>query len=172
MSAPLWRLLYCAALPWLAFAMFAAERGFPLVTVYPAEVHKAGPQTFDIAQDRQGVLYFGNLHGLVIYDGAWWRLLQLPDEQVALSLATDDKGRLALGLVNDLGYLAQDGSGSPIFRSLVEQLPADQRELGDVRDVCSTAAGFLYVAERSLILWDGTKTSIVGTFDAESAPRG
>ena len=153
-------------------ALFASERGFPLITVYPAEVHKAGPQTFDIAQDPQGILYFGNLHGLVIYDGAWWRLLELPDEQVALSLATDEKGRLALGLVNDFGYLAHDGSASPVFRSLVEQLPGGERELGDVRDVCSTAAGFLYVAERSLLLWDGVKTSVAGTFTADAAPRG
>src|SRR5687768_6503503 len=172
MSGSLWRLLSGAALPWLAIAVFASERGFPLITVYPAEAHKAGPQTFDIAQNNEGVLYFGNLHGLVIYDGAWWRLLELPDEQVALSLATDDQGRLAMGLVNDFGYLAHDSSGSPIYRSLLEQLPADQRELGDIREVCSTAAGFLYVAERSLILWDGTKATVVGTFDADSAPRG
>ena len=172
MSIPIWRLLSGAALPLLAIALFAGERGLPLITVYPAEVHKAGPQTFDIAQDHQGVLYFGNLHGLVIYDGAWWRLLELPNEQVALSLATDDKGRLAMGLVNDFGYLAHDASGSPAYRSLLEQLPAHQRDLGDIRDVCSTAAGFLYVAERSVILWDGSKTSILGTFDADSAPRG
>lgn len=179
MSVPLWRRLYRAALPWVAIAVlmstisvFAAERGFPLITVYPAEMHKAGPQTFDIAQDAAGVLYFGNLHGLVIYDGAWWRLLELPDDQVALSLATDDKGRLAMGLVNDLGYLARDASGSPIYRSLLQQLPADQRELGDIRDVCTTTAGFLYLAEQSLILWDGAKATVTATFEGDSAPRG
>lgn len=174
------RLLCRAALPLAAFALLlicgldarAAERGFPLITVYPAEVHKAGPQNFDLVQDRDGVLYFGNLHGLVIYDGAWWRLLQLPDDQVALSLATDREGRVAMGLVNDFGYLARDGSGSPIYRSLLTQLPENQRELGDVRKVCSVAGGFLFVAERSLLLWNGTNVTVAGTFDAESAPRG
>ena len=110
MSLPLRRLFSRAALPLLAIAMFAGARGLPLITVYPAEAHEAGPQTFDIAQDHQGILYFGTLHGLVIYDGAWWRLLELPDEQVALSPATDDKGRRAMGLVNDFGYLARDVS--------------------------------------------------------------
>ena len=158
--------LFCAA------AMPAAERGFPLITVYPAEVHKAGPQNFDVAQDRDGVLYFGNLHGLVIYDGAWWQLLELPDDQVALSLATNDAGQLAMGLVGDFGYLARDASGSPIYRSLLGQLPEGQREIGDVREVCPTAAGFLYVTEKSLILWNGSKITVPATFDPESAPRG
>lgn len=178
MSTQLPRLFGRTALPLLlactlALGARAAERGFPLMSVYPAEVHKAGPQNFDIAQDRDGVLYFGNLHGLVIYDGAWWRLVELPDDQVALSLATDDKGRLAMGLVNDFGYLARDAQGSPLFRSLREQLPESAREVGDIRDICTTAAGFLFVAERSLLLWDGVKApSVIATFDAESAPRG
>ncbi|HYR29671.1 MAG TPA: hypothetical protein VEU30_14480, partial [Thermoanaerobaculia bacterium] len=174
-SRPAWPL---AVIGWLlcTFAAGAAERGFPLITVYPAEVHKAGPQNFDVIQDRNGVLYVGNLHGLVIYDGAWWRLLELPDDQVALSLATDAGGRLAMGLVNDFGYLAHDASGSPMYRSLIEQLPEAQREVGDVREVCTIPlggdGGFLYVAERSLVTWDGAKTAVAATFDAESAPRG
>lgn len=161
-------LLFCT----LTLTVGAAERGFPLISVYPAEVHKAGPQNFDIAQDRDGILYFGNLHGLVIYDGAWWRLLKLPDDQVALSLAADDKGRVAIGLVNDFGYLVRDAQGTPLYRSLLEQLPAGAREVGDVRDICSTSGGFLYVTERSLLLWDGAKVSIAGTFAADAAPRG
>ena len=179
MPEPNSRLSRRAALPLaaLAFSLLAlgaraAERGFPLITVYPAEVHKAGPQNFDVAQDRDGVLYFGNLHGLVIYDGAWWRLLELPDDQVALSIGTDDQGRVAMGLVNDFGFLARDGSGSPLYRSLLEQIPEKQREIGDVREVCAIATGFLYVAENSLLVWDGTKASVAATFDAASAPRG
>ena len=59
----------------LALTAGAAERGLPQITVYPAETHQAGPQSFDLAQDSRGILYFGNLQGLLTYDGAWWRLL-------------------------------------------------------------------------------------------------
>jgi diguanylate cyclase (GGDEF)-like protein len=150
----------------------AKERGFPLITVYPAEVHKAGPQTFDLAQDSRGILYFGNLHGLVTYDGAWWHLTKLPEEQVALSVATDARGRIALGLVNDLGYINVGGEGAHGYHSLLAQLPAAKREFGDVRAICSTSAGFLYLTERSVILWDGGAPRIAGEFSADAAPRG
>ncbi|HEX8169902.1 MAG TPA: diguanylate cyclase [Thermoanaerobaculia bacterium] len=142
--------LLCAAL-----ALRADERGFPLVTVFPPEVHKAGPQTFDVAQDPHGILYFGNLHGLLTYDGAWWRLIELPNDQVALSVAADAKGRVVAGLVDDFGELGAAPDGTPQFHSLLPLLPQAQRELGDVRGVCAVAGGFLFVAEQRVVFWDG-----------------
>ena len=157
----------CIALA-CAASLGAAERGFPLITVYPAEVHKGGPQNFDVAQDARGVLYFGNLHGLMTYDGAWWRMLKLPEDQVALGVATDRQGRVGIGMVNDFGYLSPDGS----VHSLLAQLPADKREVGDVRSVCTMNDGFLFVAEHSLLLWDGRTTRVAAEFDPLKAPRG
>ncbi|MGZ8778896.1 MAG: diguanylate cyclase [Thermoanaerobaculia bacterium] len=156
----------------LASSAGAAERGFPLITVYPPETHKAGPQTFDIAQDGRGVLHFGNLHGLVTYDGAWWELHKLPNEQVPLSLASDARGRVALGLMNDLGYLARNAKGAYEYRSLLDSLPAEQRHVGDIRAICTTPAGFLFVAEKSLLLWNEGAVKRIAAFTAEDAPRG
>ena len=149
----------------------AAERGFPLITVYPAEVHKGGPQTFDIAQDRRGVLYFGNLHGLLTYDGAWWRMTKLPDDQVALSLASDARGRVAIGMVNDFGWLDRDERGSPRLHSLRSALPADKRDMGDVRSICVTSAGFFFVAERSFLNWDGGAVRVLADNDPDTGAR-
>jgi diguanylate cyclase (GGDEF)-like protein len=156
----------------LALRAGAAERGFPLITVYPAEAHKAGPQTFDVAQDARGVLLFGNLHGLLTWDGAWWGLHTLPDEQAPLSLASDARGRVALGLVDDFGFLARDANGAYEYHSLRDTLPANERAVGDIRELCVTSAGFLYVGERSLILWNGGAAKTIARFPTETAPRG
>jgi len=49
------------------------ERGFPLLHSHePAEYH-ASPQNFGLTQDPSGLIYVANLHGVLIYDGAWWR---------------------------------------------------------------------------------------------------
>src|SRR5215213_1055948 len=165
--AAIWRRALCVLLL-LAFRAGAAERGFPLITVYPAEVHKAGPQTFDIAQDARGVLLFGNLHGLVTYDGAWWGLHTLPEDQAPLSLAADARGRVALGLVNDFGFLARNGNGSYEYHSLRETLPEAEREVGDIRELCVTPAGFLYVGERSLVVWNSGNAKTIARFSADT----
>ncbi len=144
----------------------------PQITVYPAEVHKAGPQSFDIAQDTRGILYFGNLQGVLSYDGAWWRLLKLPDEQAALSVATDARGRIALGLVSDFGYLDRGADGAQQYRSLLPRIPAAQRAFGDVRAICPIAAGFLFIAEKSLLIWDAKGARVAAEFPPATAPRG
>src|SRR5688500_14280837 len=167
-----WSRTLCVLLLLLALPAGAAERGFPLITVYPPETHKAGPQTFDITQDGRGVLHFGNLHGLVTYDGAWWELHTLPNEQVALAVATDRRGRIALGLMGDFGYLARDAKGASIYHSLLGTLPKPQQSIGDVRQICATPAGFLFVAEKSLIAWNGSGARAIAQFSAEDAPRG
>lgn len=149
-----------------------AERGLPQITVYPAEVHKAGPQSFDIAQDTRGILYFGNLQGLVTYDGAWWRLLKLPDDQAALSVAADARGRVALGLVSDFGYLERAPNGAQVYRSLLPRLPPAQRAFGDVKAICAIDAGFLFITERSLLLWDDKGARTMAELVPATGPRG
>ncbi|HYI08814.1 MAG TPA: diguanylate cyclase [Thermoanaerobaculia bacterium] len=156
----------------LAVPAGGAERGLPLITVFPAEVHKAGPQTFDLAQDSRGILYFGNLHGLLSYDGAWWRLLTLPDDQVALSVGTDIHGRVALGLVNDFGHLTRDASGTQQYRSLLSLLPKEEREFGDVRAVCPVTNGFLFLTENGVLLWNGKTVRVAAKFPPDDMPRG
>ena len=154
-------------------AFGATERGFPLITVYPPEVHKAGPQTFEIAQDARGVLYFGNLAGVLTWDGAWWRLLALPDEQAALSVGSDANGRVVVGMVDDLGVLGSDASGAMRFESLVPLVPRQVREFGEVRGVCAIPGGFLFVTEKRLLLWDGAKSiRPAGEHAPNLAPRG
>jgi diguanylate cyclase (GGDEF)-like protein len=170
-----------AALP-LGLALFvslaaaiparAVERGLPQITVYPPEVHKAGPQSFDIAQDQQGILYFGNLQGLLSYDGAWWRLLKLPDDQAALSVATDAHDHIALGLVSDFGYLDRNAAGAQQYHSLLPLIPAAKRAFGDVNAICAIDGGFLYVAEKSLLVWNGTTARVAAEFTPDVAPRG
>ncbi|HEX8616091.1 MAG TPA: GGDEF domain-containing protein [Thermoanaerobaculia bacterium] len=178
MSAPVTRRRSRRAFtPWLLLCVYsvltyaagATERGLPLITVFPAEIHKAGPQTFDIAQDTRGVLYFGNLHGLLSYDGAWWRLHTLPEDQVALSLATDVHGRVAVGLVNDFGWFDPHAQE---YRSLLPQLPPAKRNFGDVNGICATQAGFLYLTEKSVLLWNGQAVRTIAEMPFEQMPRG
>jgi diguanylate cyclase (GGDEF)-like protein len=161
-----------AAIAAPAIAASGAERGLPQITVYPAEVHKAGPQSFDLTQDPRGILYFGNLQGLLSYDGAWWRLLKLPDDQAALSVASDARGRVALGLVSDFGYLGYAADGAREYHSLLPRLPAGKRAFGDVKAICPTASGFLYVTEKSLLVWDGKGARVAAEFPPATAPRG
>src|SRR6185436_20993220 len=69
------------------------EAGLPYLRYYPGPeaggTLGAGATSWAAVQDDQGVVYFGNESGVVEYDGAAWRLTQLPNHSVVRSLARD-----------------------------------------------------------------------------------
>ncbi|HEX8155596.1 MAG TPA: hypothetical protein VF698_20860, partial [Thermoanaerobaculia bacterium] len=149
----------------------AQERGYPMVTVFGSEVHKGGPQNFDLAQDSRGVLYFGNLAGLLTYDGAWWRLIKLPDDQAAGAVATDARGRVVVGAVDELGYVASDGRNEAQYRSLKDRVPPEARDFGDIHGACAVNDGFLFLGEKRLLFWDGNAIRVSAPLTRETSPR-
>lgn len=150
----------------------SGERGFPLITVYGPRVHQAGPQTFAGTQDSRGLLYFATLAGVGVYDGAWWKLLELPNESAALAAESDSSGRVAIGGLGDLGFVAPDATGTLTYRSLVPLLPAQQREVGEVTAICRVSDGFLFLSDRALYKSDGRAVRQVADFRSEkNAPR-
>lgn len=142
------------------------EHGLPLLRTWSADDYDAGTQNFAVMQDARGLLYFGNLAGVLIHDGAWWRSLPIRNDAAVFALAHDDSGRIAVGGPDELGHLAPDVDGSLRYVSLVERLPPGARDLGDVRAVHTTRGGFAFVAERHLLLWDGSGLAVAADLPA------
>ncbi len=145
----------------VALALRAEHRGLPVLTILPTSQHRGGFQTFDVAQDARGILYFGNLAGVMTYDGAWWRTIALPNESAVFAVASDSAGLVAAGGVGEFGYLATAPDGTLAYRSLVSQLPTSARDFGEVRGICTTGRGFVFAAERATIEWNGGTPRII-----------
>ncbi|MEA2489968.1 MAG: hypothetical protein QOH21_1760 [Acidobacteriota bacterium] len=160
-SFPIIPKLLAFVLAALAVGVSAEERGFPLITTYWSEEHRAGGQTFDAVQDARGVLYFGNAEGVLTYDGAWWNLLPLPHETAVFGVAANARGDIAAGAGEDFGVFDRDRHGQLRFRSLASLLPAALRQsIGQV-EVCPTGDGFVYITEHAAAAWNGSTLRIV-----------
>ncbi|HEV7763914.1 MAG TPA: diguanylate cyclase [Thermoanaerobaculia bacterium] len=154
------RVLASLLLAALAHGVFAEgrrdfERGFPLIEVRQERDHTAGSQIFALTQDRGGLLYFGGLAGVTRYDGAWWTTVALPNESAVFSVASGKGPEIAVGGIDEMGWVTSDASGTLVYHSLLPQLPQEYRRTGDVRTVCSTRDGFVFVAENVLVAWNG-----------------
>lgn len=147
---------------------FASGRGFPLITVHRAEEHRGGAQTFDVAQDARGILFFATLGGVLTYDGAWWRLIPLPEDAAVFAIESDAAGNIVLGGVNDIGTLEPNAQGVMQYRSFVSLLPEAQRGFGDLRAICTAERGFLFLTDTSLIHSDGKAARVLTTFTGEA----
>ena len=140
------------------------ERGLPLFTTFPAKTHGGGAQFFSVTQDAAGMLHFGSLQGVFTHDGAWWRNTELPNQSAVFSVAGGRGPEVAVGAYGEMGYLTRGSDGTLVYRSLVPQLPQEFRETGDVRSVCATPNGFLFVGERALFAWNGGAPRVAADF--------
>jgi diguanylate cyclase (GGDEF)-like protein len=140
------------------------ERGFPLIQSYVPAVAGAESQNFYVARDPRGFLYFANLGGLLVYDGAWWQRIPIGRQKSAFAVACDAAGRVAVGGIDDLGYLAADTGGTLRFVSLIGQLPPAARGVGQVSQLAPAAGGFVFKLAERLLFWDGNVLSTIATF--------
>lgn len=134
---------------------------------YAPNVPGAAVQMFDITLDPTGVIYLANLGGVVSYDGAWWRRVEIGRTQNAFSVQADGRGKIGVGGVDEIGYLGADERGSMRYTSLVPLLPAAERDFGQVLQVQATAEGFTFMTTRRLLVWDGRGLATVATFPGD-----
>ncbi|HEV3459771.1 MAG TPA: diguanylate cyclase [Thermoanaerobaculia bacterium] len=140
------------------------ERGFPLIQSVLPPLAEAETQNFDVAADPRGYLYVANLGGLLVYDGAWWQLVAIGSQKGAFAVACDAAGRIAVGGIDDLGYLDASAGGALRFVSLLPLLPAAARQLGQVLQTVPAPGGFLFNTPERLLYWDGKSLSTLATF--------
>ena len=126
------------------------EEGRPLVRIYPPSEYGGGPQNWAIVQDARGVIYAGSGGGLQEYDGVSWRLIETPKRTTVRSLAIAEDGRIYVGAVSDLGYLAPDATGSLAFVSLHDKIPTEAQRYGDVWRTFTLADGVYFQADAAL----------------------
>src|ERR1051325_2245501 len=154
----------------MLFASAAAaggERGLPLIRIYRAEEYGSGAQNFSATQDGRGVLYFGNLHGVLAYDGAWWTELLLPNDSAVYAVKAGAGDRVGVGAINEFGVVTRDAGGALAYKSLVPLVPQAMRaSIGDVREVCPAGDGFAFNAPTFTAVWDGATRLAI-----EAAPR-
>jgi diguanylate cyclase (GGDEF)-like protein len=156
LGTTLWLLLWCCAV-----AAATPERGLRVVSTYLTGDLGGGPQNFCVTQDHRGILYAGNLAGVLEFDGVWWRVIPLPNDSAARALACDVQGRVAVGGFNEFGFLAPDSLGAMRYESLLPQLPGPLRSFGEVWRAHATSAGTFFLTDRRVLLWDGSAVKVL-----------
>ena len=129
------------------------EGGRPFVRSYGPREYGAQEQNWAVVQDERGVIYVGNNIGVLEYDGVSWRAIQVPNKSVIRSFAKDDEGRIYVGALGELGYLAPDAKGQMQFVSLLDHVPAEDRVFADVWRTLVTPQGVYFQSAQRLFRW-------------------
>ncbi len=132
-----------------------AEIGHPFVQNFTARQYQADPQICSVAQDRAGIMYFGNRGIVLEYDGVTWRKIRVSeDTDVIRSLAADPtSGTVYVGSSDDLGCLQTSANGENVFVSWRDRLSSDDRNFGSIYRIFSTPEGVFFVAAKQVMRW-------------------
>ncbi len=151
--------------PLLTIPAFAQEKGIPFITNFSPRDYKAESQNWCFVQNQQGIIYVGNNMGVLEYDGVNWNLISTPT--VVRSLAIEPvTGRIYVGIIGDLGYLAPNEVGQFEFVSLLEKVPKETQSFNSVWKTVVLPQGVFFSAGSTMFRWDGTEIHVM-----ESSPQ-
>jgi serine phosphatase RsbU (regulator of sigma subunit)/ligand-binding sensor domain-containing protein len=130
------------------------EKGSQLIYNYSPKEYDAQQQNWAILQNESGIMYFGNTSGLLEFDGADWRIYQMPNKSVVRSLANGKNGKIYVGAQGDLGYFLPDSSGRLTFHSLMDFVPEDAKDFSDVWNIFVSNGKVYFNVAKYILIWN------------------
>ena len=134
--------------------------GRPFIQNFSAKAYGGHQQNWSMLQDERGIVYIGNLPGVLEYDGVHWRSIPTPNASVVRSLAMDSTGVVYVGAHAEFGYLAPDSLGLMQYRSLVEHVRPEDRTFTNVWKVHATPEGVYFRTSTHLFRWSNGQMQV------------
>jgi ligand-binding sensor domain-containing protein/DNA-binding CsgD family transcriptional regulator len=97
----------------------------------------AGTQNWNIQQDAEGIVYFGNNEGVLTYDGNYWKLFPLPNKTIVRSIHFGENKQLYVGGQDEIGYFKPNKDGILSYTSLKNLIDEADQKFEDIWDIIS-----------------------------------
>jgi len=136
------------------FAQNNSLKGLPFITNYRYQDYGADGVNWWVEEDDQGVLYFANALGILIYDGQHWDLVKPPGGPESRSLVKGPDGKIYVGTNGDIGYLAPGRNGKLEFFSLKDKLPENHRLFAEVWETQEFQGEIYFRTNNKVFIWD------------------
>jgi len=140
------------------FNGIARDASVPFIRNYKANEYKASQQSWAIAQDKRGIMYFGNNDGLLEFDGVNWRRIRLAGVR---SIAMDSSNRIYTGLENDIGYLDPDNNGNYHYFSLKSKMPEIYRNITTIFDALKLGGKIIFQSRHNTYIYENDTIKVM-----------
>lgn len=123
--------------------------GLPMIQNHVKDAYQAGTQNWQVQQDKEGVIYFANNEGVLVFDGNNWRCFPVANKTIVRSILLD-KDKIYVGSQGDFGYFKPNKKGILTYYSLLNLIPKKYRNFADVWNII-TLNGRIYFRTTSTI---------------------
>ncbi len=136
------------------------ETGFPegvipKITHYSRNDFHADGQFWTMTKDTNGILYFGNNDGVLVFDGERWQKITLPNHSTVRSLITSNDGSVHAGGFNQIGVIEKDSLGNYYYASQNDELKLENEKIENLWQVHYFKEYLIYRAFNELIVIAG-----------------
>ena len=106
-----------------------------VIRTYASADFRASSDNYQMTQDENNILYFGNENGVLEFDGVSWRIHPLPSYGHVVMVKMGPDKRLYVGGENEFGYMERDSDGALTYHSLRQTLNEEIRILEGCRSI-------------------------------------
>lgn len=135
--------------------------GTPPIIHYNHKHYNGDSQFWAACQDQQGVMYFGNNDGAIVFDGERWSKVMLPNNSSVRSLVCSADGTIYAGGFNEFGVIKRNPLGQYRYETLVNMLRPEDRNFGNIWQMHDLQGTIAMRGFTQLIIIDTQKASIV-----------
>ncbi len=134
----------------------------PVVFNYPKAITSAGTQTWDIAHAPNGLIFFANNDGLLVFDGKEFSKHPLPAKSILRSIYFDSiTNRVYAGGQNEIGYYSFNPKGEIQFTSLFNLLPQSVKGFEDVWSIKANGGKIYFQTSSQFFELSGGKIQLI-----------
>jgi DNA-binding CsgD family transcriptional regulator len=135
--------------------------GVPPIHNFDKTIYNGSPQNWDIAQGKNGLMYFANNAGLLVFDGKYWQCHKVTNQTVVRSVKVANDGKIFVGAQGEMGYFSPDKKGKLIYTSLNNLLAEKDRNYADVWDIEIIDKKVFFKTGSSIFLYENNRLSII-----------
>ncbi|MCS6930499.1 MAG: hypothetical protein NZM43_13510 [Saprospiraceae bacterium] len=148
---------------WLTLGVVAvaASQETPPIRRFTPKTYGGQNQNWSLAQGASGEIYAGNNGGVMVFDGARWRIYPLPERQTVRTVAAGPDGRIYCGGFAEFGYWLPDSTGSMKYYSLSQQVRAEQVEREEIWHILIGEHFALFQSFSTLYKYDYRQAPVV-----------
>lgn len=149
----------------------------PAVYNYSHQSYKAQRQNWKIGQSPvTQFMYFANSKGLLEFDGANWKVYELPAKQIVRSVWVDTDGLIYTGALGEFGFWKEAPNGNLVYHSLKDKISDEAFKNEEIWHIIKTPDGvlfqsfaFIYLYQKGGVKKLKTPGNVLFTFKTDDA---
>ena len=118
-------------------------------------MYGVGDQNWGIVQDSLGRLFVANIDAVMMYDGKYWKTIDITDGRTVSSVSKTSDNNILAGGEGDFGYLNFKNPGKIKYISLSASLPEKEKEFGKIWAIHAIDSNRFYCANEKIFWYKG-----------------